>query len=312
MARHAHSSLAPLSVRRWWRSDSNADSVREGRVDWVRCLPFFLLHLSAFAVIWVGWSPVALLVAIGLYFIRMFAITAFYHRYFSHRTFRTSRVAQFVFAFVGATAAQRGPLWWAAHHRHHHRESDQEPDLHSPRLRGLLWSHMLWFMTPEGFRCDRGLVKDLARYRELDFLDRYDLVAPLLLALGLFGVGELCAAYYPALGTSGWQMVVWGFVISTIVLYHATYTINSLAHMWGHRRFETKDDSRNNWFLALITLGEGWHNNHHRYANSAAQGFYWWQIDITYWGLRALQCCGVIHGLKPVPERIREEGLRAR
>lgn len=169
---------------------------------------------------------------------------------------------------------------------------------------------MLWFLTPSGFQTDRKLVKDLLRYRELAWLDRYDLVAPLLLAALVYLGGEVCAAYWPGLGTNGPQMLVWGFLISTVVLYHATYTINSLAHLWGHRRFDTKDDSRNNAFLALITLGEGWHNNHHRYAQSARQGFYWWQFDPTYWGLALMQACGLIHDLKPVPERIKAEGLR--
>ncbi|MEM7168359.1 MAG: acyl-CoA desaturase [Planctomycetota bacterium] len=297
------------SVRRWFRSDHVDESVADDRVDWVRCVPFILLHVACLAAFWVGVSPIAVAVAIFLYLVRMFAITAFFHRYFSHRTFRTSRFAQFLFAVLGSSAVQRGPLWWAAHHRHHHRESDLEPDLHSPRQRGFLWSHMLWFLTPEGFRTDRKLVKDLSRYPELVWLDRYDLVAPVALAALTYGAGVACSWLWPQLGTSGPQMFVWGFLISTVVLYHATYTINSLAHLWGHRRFPTKDDSRNNWFLAILTLGEGWHNNHHHYAHSARQGFYWWQIDPTYWGLVVMERLGIIRDLKPVPEHVKQEGL---
>jgi stearoyl-CoA desaturase (delta-9 desaturase) len=274
------------------------------RIDWLRIAPFIAMHLACFAALWTGWSWTALGVAAALYFVRMFAITGWYHRYFSHRTFRTSRWMQFVFAVIGNASVQRGPLWWAAHHRKHHRHSDQESDVHSPRQRGLLWSHMGWFLTRENFRTDLAAVKDLARYPELRVLDRFDILVPLLLAGGLFGLGEWLAAAAPGLGTSGWQLLVWGFFISTIVLYHATYTINSLAHLIGSRRYETKDDSRNNFALALITLGEGWHNNHHRYPGAVRQGFFWWEIDVTYYMLRALAACGLVWDLHGVPDKL--------
>ncbi len=261
--------------------------------DWLRCIPFVLLHVLCFGVLWVGWSWPALWVAIGLYVVRMFAITGFYHRYFSHRTFRTGRVAQFCFAVVGNMSAQRGPLWWAAHHRHHHRHSDEAADVHSPHEHGFYWSHVGWFTSRKNFRTDLSRVPDLARYPELRWLDRFDTVAPGLLVVALYATG-------------GMQFVVWGFGISTVALFHATSAINSLAHTVGRRRYDTDDDSRNSFWLAVLTLGEGWHNNHHHYPGSVRQGFWWWEIDITYYGLVVLSWLGIIRDLNDVPPRVRE------
>jgi stearoyl-CoA desaturase (delta-9 desaturase) len=269
---------------------------------------YIALHVSCLAVIWVGWSPVAVGVAVLLYLVRMFVITGFFHRYFSHRTFQTSRPAQLLFAFLGATAAQRGPIWWAAHHRHHHRYSDQTQDLHSPLQHGLWWSHVGWIWSVRSRSPDLTFVRDLTRFPELERLDRWHALAPLSLALATYALGEALAGLRPELGTSGPQMLIWGFSISTVVLYHATYTINSLAHRYGARRYDTNDGSRNNALLALITLGEGWHNNHHRYPASTRQGFYWWEIDITYHGLRVLERLRLIRDIREVPARIKEEG----
>ncbi len=276
---------------------------------WARLIPYVALHLVCFAVIWVGWSPVAVLTAVALYVVRMFAITGFYHRYFSHRTFRTSRPAQFVFALMGASAAQKGPLWWAAHHRHHHQHSDQEEDIHSPSLQGFLWSHVGWIWTEENYRVQETTVRDFRRFPELAWLDRHALIVPVILAALLIAEGELLAHFAPSLGTNGAQMFIWGFCISTVVLYHGTYTINSLAHAWGTRRYQTTDDSRNNFLLALLTLGEGWHNNHHRYPVAARQGFFWWEIDLTYYGLWVLSKLGIIWDLRGVPDRVRFEHI---
>ncbi|MBN1478599.1 acyl-CoA desaturase [Candidatus Sumerlaeota bacterium] len=286
-----------------WAGDPEEHRRAPDRPDWIRIIPLIAFHLVCFGVIWVGWSPVAVGTAVALYFIRMFAITGFYHRYFSHRTFSTSRVAQFLFAFLGATSAQRGPLWWAAHHRKHHRHADQECDVHSPRQHGFLWSHILWFTTRPNFPTDLKVVKDLARYPELRWLDRFDIVPPTLLAVALFGFGSALGAWAPELGTSGMQMLIWGFFISTVALIHGTCTINSLAHQFGRRRYDTPDDSRNSFLLALLTLGEGWHNNHHHFPGSTRQGFYWWEIDITHWLLWLLSKTGIIWRMHPVPER---------
>ena len=282
------------------------------KVDWLRTLPFILLHLSCLGVIWVGTSPVAVSVAVIVYLARMFAITGFYHRYFSHKAFRTSRPVQLFFALMGASAVQRGPLWWASHHRHHHVHADKNADVHSPVRHGFIWSHMGWFLCNVNFRTRAELVKDWLRFPELQFLDRYDLFAPLLLAAGMFSLGSLIDYLRPEWGTSGLQMFIWGFVISTVVLYHATFTVNSLAHVWGHRRYATADDSRNNAFLAVITLGEGWHNNHHHYPASARQGFFWWEIDLTYYILRAMNTLGLVWDLKPLPARFRDHRLETR
>ncbi len=262
-------------------------------VDWVRVVPFIAVHLACFGVLWVGWSVAAVSVAAGLYIVRMFAITGFYHHYFSHRTYTTSRVAQFAFAVLAASSAQRGPLWWAAHHRKHHRYADTERDVHSPRQHGFWWAHMGWITAPGNFPTDLEEVKDLTRYPELMLLDRFDIVVPALLAVGLFAVG-------------GWQFLIWGFFMSTVVLFHCTCFINSLAHVFGRRRYATADDSRNSLLLALITFGEGWHNNHHKYPGATRQGFFWWEIDLTYYGLWLLERLRIIWNLHPVPQRLVE------
>lgn len=304
-----------VAVLRWFDADySNSEIVTNERkskgIDWIRCLPFLALHLACLGVFWVGWSWTALLLAAGLYCLRMFAITAFYHRYFSHRTFRTSRWAQLVFAILGASSAQRGPLWWAAKHRNHHRDSDAAADPHSPIRHGFWWSHAGWFMSARHFATDYRRIQDFARFPELVWLNRFDIVAPVALTAALYLCGWWLERTAPSLGVTGLQLVVWGFFISTTALFHGTSTINSLAHLIGRRRYDTGDDSRNNFFLALITLGEGWHNNHHKYMSCTRQGFYWWEIDLTYYVLRLLYWTGLIWDLRAVPseayDRVRQ------
>ncbi len=295
------------SLIQWIDADYPQKPFEESRndpdtVDWVRAIPFLFLHAGCLGVLWVGWSWTAVAVAFFLYGARMFAITGFYHRYFSHRTFRTGRKRQFLFAFLGATSAQRGPLWWAYQHRHHHRHSDEPEDPHSPKCHGFLWSHIGWITSRRNFPTDYGSVRDLSRYPELVFLNRFDIVAPLTLAAALLFAGSILNRFAPSLGTSGPQLLVWGFFISTTALFHATSSINSLAHLMGRRRYATEDSSRNSFLLALITLGEGWHNNHHRFMSATRQGFYWWEIDITYYLLLLLERTGIISDLRPVPE----------
>lgn len=299
---------AGRAVRCWFDNSSQAPLASEedaARIDWLRVVPFILMHVACLAVFWVGWSATAVWVAVGLYLLRMFAITGFYHRYFSHKAFKAGRGVQFAFALLGASAVQRGPLWWAAHHRHHHAHSDTERDAHSPKQHGFFRSHVGWFLTRENYRTKERLIPDLMRYPELRFLDRHDQLVPAVLAVLLFVAGTLLEAYAPSLGVTGWQLLVWGFAISTVALYHATFTVNSLAHRFGRRRYATRDDSRNNLWLALLTLGEGWHNNHHHFPGSARQGFFWWEVDLTYYFLRVLAWMGLIHDLRPVPERMR-------
>jgi stearoyl-CoA desaturase (delta-9 desaturase) len=314
---------APSALRRlsaalvqWF----DADHIPEGReklwaeqdrVDWMRCIPFIILHGACLGVIWVGWSPVAVWTAVALYFLRMFAVTGMHHRYFSHKSYSTSRFGQFLLAAFAGTAVQRGSLWWAYHHRHHHQHSDEAEDAHSPHVHGFLWSHIGWITSRRNFPTDYTKIRDLAKYPELVLLNRFDLIVPILLAISIFSAGVLLEHFAPGLHTNGAQMLVWGFFVSTTVLFHGTACINSFTHLWGKRRFKTTDDSRNSLILALITLGEGWHNNHHRYQACTRQGFYWWEIDITYYGLKALSWTGFIWDLKAVPQSIMEEAARA-
>lgn len=295
----------------WLDSDGVASDRRlqaPGRpvIELDRTIPLIFLHVGCLGVITAGSSATAIFTAIALYWIRMFAVTAFYHRYFSHRTFKTSRTVQFIFALVGSSSVQRGPLWWAAHHRQHHKETDTEADVHSPTVRGFLWSHMGWIASTKNMATDYSKVKDFEEFPELRFINRFDWLAPTFLFIGLYLLGEYFALAYPQLQTNGWQLVVWGFFISTAILFHATASINSIAHIWGSKRYVTGDDSRNNPLLAFITLGEGWHNNHHMYSHCARQGFFWWEYDLTYYLLLLMQHLGLVYDIKPVPDQFRE------
>ncbi|MGE0608125.1 MAG: acyl-CoA desaturase [Pirellulales bacterium] len=278
------------------------------RIGWHRLVSLLGMHAGCLALFWVGWSWSAVAVAVSLYVARAFGLTAFYHRYFSHRAFKTSRWFQFAGALLGCAAAQKGPLWWAAHHREHHRRADNEGDVHSPRQHGVLWAHMLWFLTDDNNTCHSARVRDWTRFPELVWLDRLSMLVPVIGWGLLYATGTWLNRTWPSLGTSGGQFLVWGGFVSTVCLYHVTYSINSLAHLWGRRRFATRDDSRNNLPLAILTLGEGWHNNHHFHASSARQGFYWWEIDLTYYGLVGLSWLGLVWDLKPVPARVLELG----
>ncbi len=252
------------------------------------------MHIACLGVFFVPfkWSYVAL--CLGFYFLRMFAITAGYHRYFSHRTFKTSRVFQFILAAFGSLSWQSGVLWWASLHRHHHSFSDKPQDVHSPVQRGFWYSHMGWIFDEKNQPTKWNLIQDFAKFPELRFLDRYD---------GWFGFFVLVGLYY----FGGVGAALWGWVVSTVLLWNGTFFINSLAHVWGNRRYKTTDDSRNNWFLALITLGEGWHNNHHHFMNSTRQGFFWWEIDISYYILRLFALFGIVWDLKEVPPHVQSD-----
>ena len=264
-------------------------------------IPFVLLHLACFAAIWTGVTWPAVAIGVALYWLRMFAIGAGYHRYFSHRSYSTSRVFQFVLAFLAQTTAQKSILWWAAKHRHHHLFSDTEHDVHSPRHTGFLYSHVGWIFAKRHDETNLVKVADFARYPELMFLHRFELLPAVVLAGIAFLIG-------------GWSGLVVGFVWSTVAVYHGTFCINSLAHVRGRKRYVTGDDSRNNWLLALFTMGEGWHNNHHAYQSSARQGFRWWEIDATYYILKGLSYLGVVWDLKTPPEAVlkNEQQLGAR
>src|SRR6266550_912534 len=280
---------------------NNTPALDQDKLDYSICVQFLFMHLACLLVLWTGVSAVAVVTCLALYVVRMFAITAGFHRLLAHRTYRTGRVFQFLLAFAGTAAYQKGPLWWSAHHRRHHLHADTEQDLHSPLTRTLWRSHVGWFLSRDSQATDQRLITNLVRYADLRFLDRYYSLPPALLALGTFLLGSVLQRFAPGLGTSGWQMLGWGFLISTVLLYHGTFTVNSLAHIFGSRRFATEDNSRNNLFVALITLGEGWHNNHHYYQSSERQGLYWWELDVSHYSLRVLSWLGIVSHLRMYP-----------
>jgi stearoyl-CoA desaturase (delta-9 desaturase) len=270
----------------------------EDRLNVRSSLAFFAVHLIPFLAIFTGVTRTALILAFVTFTTRMFFITAGYHRYFAHKTYRLNRVSQFVWAFGGTMAAQKGPLWWAAHHRNHHRFSDTDRDVHSPK-RGFWWSHVGWILCDKYNQADRSLIRDFASYLELRFIDRHDWIGPWTLGVICFLIG-------------GWSGLLIGFFASTVLLWHVTFTVNSVAHVFGRRAYETDDTSRNTLLVALATGGEGWHNNHHRYPWSARQGFRWWQIDATYYVLRALSAVGIVRDLRPVPAAVIAEARGAK
>jgi stearoyl-CoA desaturase (delta-9 desaturase) len=254
---------------------------------------FWAVHVAALAgIFYCGWSWHGLALAVGSYFVRMFVVTAAYHRYFAHRAFKTSRLFQFLLALGAQSAAQKGVLWWASHHRWHHKYSDTPKDIHSAKLRGFWYSHIGWIAKEDWTETDPAMVADLAKFPELRFLDRASISILPTVALGL-----------AFLFLGGAQGLVWGFLVPTVLLWHGSFSINSVAHLFGKRRYDTSDDSRNNWLLAILTNGEGWHNNHHHYQSSANQGFHWWQIDVTYYVLCLLAGLGLVWDLRrPPPE----------
>jgi len=231
------------------------------------------------------------LLAVASYFVRMFAVTGVYHRYFSHRSYKTSRVLQFLLALLGTSATQKGPLWWAAAHRMHHKHSDTEKDIHSPLQRGFWYAHLGWWLGREHEQTHWKQIRDFAKFPELVFLEKWHVI-------GVFACMGLATAI------RGFDGFLWGYVVSTCFLLHGTFTINSLAHVFGSRRYETTDTSRNNFWLALITMGEGWHNNHHHHMNSANQGFAWWEIDLTFYILKGLEKLGLVWDVKKAPKDI--------
>jgi stearoyl-CoA desaturase (delta-9 desaturase) len=257
-------------------------------------LLFWAVHVTAVVgVIACGWSWRGAALALGAYFVRMVVVTAGYHRYFAHRAFKTSRAFQFVLAVAAESAGQGGVLWWASHHRWHHRTSDTALDVHSPRRRGFWHSHVGWLLVDE-FQTDLGLVADLAKYPELRFLNH--------VSVHVLATAALALAFLLLGGAHG---LVWGYMVSTVLLWHGSFAINSFAHLFGKRPYATDDDSRNSWLLALLTTGEGWHNNHHHYQSSANQGFHWWQIDVTFLCLRLLERLGLVWELRrPPPEMV--------
>ena len=268
----------------------------EERINWLHSTPFILIHLAPILAIWTGTRWTDWVLCLVLYYTRMFFLTAGFHRYFAHRSYKTGRIMQFLLAFGGGTAAQKGVLWWAAIHRHHHKYSDRPEDAHSP-IRGFWWSHMVWFLSSAHKATQTEKIKDFASYPELRWLNRHWLVPPSALAIACWAIGGMSA------------MLI-GFMLSTVLLWHGVFTINSLAHLWGRRRYRTEDDSRNNAVLAVLTMGEGWHNNHHHLQTSARQGFYWWEIDVSWYLLKLLSWLGLVWDLyEPKPHQLARDRL---
>jgi stearoyl-CoA desaturase (delta-9 desaturase) len=270
-----------------------ASSTRDpDRIGLLASVPFALLHLCLLVPLFTGvtWGWVG--VAVASYYVRMFAVTAGYHRYFAHRAFQTGRVFQFLLAVLAQTSLQKGVLWWAANHRHHHRYSDQPEDIHSPARKGFFWSHMGWILATRYEATRFSAIADFAKYPELRWLNRWWLAPPLAGLALLFAVG-------------GFPLALWGGLIPTVVLWHGTFFINSLTHIFGRRRYLTTDMSRNSLLLALVCCGEGWHNNHHYHQNTASQGWFWWEVDFTFYVLRALSWVGLVWNLRLPSEATR-------
>ncbi|HEX7668823.1 MAG TPA: acyl-CoA desaturase [Polyangiaceae bacterium] len=262
------------------------------RIDWLRATPFFVVHIAAVVGVAVlGWSWSGFALAIALYYVRMFGVTGGYHRYFSHRAYRTSRWFQLVLAVLAMTSVQKGVLWWASHHRIHHKLSDKPGDVHSVLLDGFWWSHVGWIISKKYHETEDDKVKDLAKFPELVWLNEHHLVPVVAFAVATWMVGS-------------WWGLLWGFFVSTALLWHGTFTINSLTHMFGRRRYVTGDNSRNSFILALVTTGEGWHNNHHYYQRSANQGFFWWEIDPTFYVLKGLELVGIVWDVHTPPKHV--------
>jgi stearoyl-CoA desaturase (delta-9 desaturase) len=267
------------------------------QIDWLPMMPFWGVQIAAvICVVVYGWSWSGLLLALGLYAVRMFGLTAGYHRYFAHRSYKTSRVFQFLLALLGTFATQKGPLWWAGHHRTHHKYSDEPGDPHSVKQRGFWWAHLGWILVRRYVETDYARIKDFASVPELRWLNKWHLLPPVVMAVTLYLIG-------------GHWALTWGFLVSTTLLWHGTFCVNSLAHLFGRRAYETGDNSRNSFLIATFTLGEGWHNNHHYYQASERQGFYWYQLDITHAVLKTLSWVGVVWDLNEPPRQVRDRRI---
>lgn len=260
------------------------------KINWLSSIPFFIVHLMPFCAIFTGVSWFDIGLCIFLYYARMFFVTAGYHRYFSHRSYKLNRVMQFIMAFMAGTCAQKGPLWWASHHRQHHRYSDTEKDIHSP-IRGFWWSHVGWILCDRFNETQLDQISDFAQYPELRWLDKWHVVPPIMLGAAVYLIGGASALFI-------------GFFLSTVLLYHGVFLINSLAHVFGRRRYVTRDTSRNSLILALLTCGEGWHNNHHHYQSTAKQGFFWWEIDVSYYILKVMSWLRLVKDLRVPTQKV--------
>jgi stearoyl-CoA desaturase (delta-9 desaturase) len=280
-------------------------------------MQFGFFHLMPLAAIYTGASAFDWWLCLGLYYFRMFWITGGYHRYFAHKTYKTSRVFQFIIAFFAETSVQKGVLWWAAHHRVHHKTSDTPADPHSMKLYGFWYSHMGWIASSQYKGTDFDSIQDYAKFPEIRWIDKHYVFPVVVMAIAVFITGgfvnsDSVSQGMAVLGDGAWSLqgglssLLIGFVFSTAVLFHGTFSINSIMHKIGNKRYKSGDESRNSFILALVTLGEGWHNNHHYYMSSTRQGFYWWEIDITYYIIKLLSFVGIVWDVQEVPKHIKD------
>ena len=259
------------------------------RSDWEVLAWMLFMHLGALAALFTfNWK--AFFVCLFLWWLTGgIGICLGYHRYFTHRSFDTPRWIQYLLAFFGTMAGEAGPIKWVAAHRYHHTYSDDaERDPHSPR-NGFWWSHMSWLFNREEFLAKYDSYKkyapDMAKDPVIRFLDKYHYLSIFMLAALLYALG-------------GWPFIAWGIFLRAILVYHSTWLVNSASHVWGYRSFKTEDLSRNNWWVALLTFGEGWHNNHHAFQRSARHGFRWWEVDATYITIRIMGLLGLAHHIQ--------------
>ena len=263
----------------------------------VSAVVFWVVQCSAFLIFFISFSWTFLALWAVSHFLRAIGLTLAFHRYFAHRSFQMNRTARFVWSFIGTAAMQKGPLWWAGHHVNHHRYADRDGDPHSPMVSGIYYAHIGWFLNDarhDRLEASNPVMRDFSKAPEIVWLNKNFWAPPLLLAIAMFLIG-------------GMPWLIWGFCVPTMTLAHATFAINTVNHMFGSRRFDTIDESRNNLVTAFFAVGEGWHNNHHRYQRSARNGFYWWEFDPTWYVIRLMQMIGLVWDVKTVPHRIYEE-----
>ena len=262
--------------------------LRDKGLNWPTIIVLLILHAGAVAALFMfSWANLAVTLFL-LWFATGLGISMGYHRLHTHRSYQVPRALEYLFAVCGALTFEGGPIFWVATHRVHHQKSDRPGDPHSPR-EGAWWSHMVWMLVGEAKHSNTRLMAkyapDLAKDRFYVWLDHYHWLPNILLAGLLFAIG-------------GVPMVLWGVCLRVVIGLHATWLVNSATHMWGSRRFATHDDSRNLWWVALITFGEGWHNNHHAHPTSARHGLAWYEFDPSWLQIQILKRFGIAKSVK--------------
>lgn len=265
-----------------------ANPAKEEPLNWPTTLVMVVLHIGAIAALFMfSWKLLALTVV--LYWLTTgLGISMGYHRLHTHRSYKVPKALEYFFAVCGAATLEGGPIFWVATHRIHHQKSDQPGDPHTPRD-GAWWAHIGWILLGESKHSNTRLMSkyapDLAKDRFYIWLNNWHWVPSVLLAVVLYAIGGL-------------PMVLWGVCLRLVFGLHATWLVNSATHLWGSRRFATRDDSRNNWWVALLTFGEGWHNNHHAHPTSARHGLAWYEFDPSWLLLKVLRACGIAKSIQ--------------